>query len=184
MPSTNGNGNGKNGHTPPASANGSSNGTANGHRPGRGTQNGRFTPARYAHIIGWGMETPATVITNADLEAVVETNDEWIRTRTGIHERRFANERETVTTLGFEAARKALDRANTLPSEIDLIIVATSTPENFYPSTASQIQNLIGASAFRRVRSGRGVRWIRLRAEYGRAVDPLREHQQGAGHWQ
>jgi len=93
-----------------------------------------------------GMDVPELIITNADLEAVVETTDEWIRTRTGIHERRFANDRETVTTLGFEAARKALDRADMLPSEIDLIIVATSTPENFYPSTAARIQNMIGAT--------------------------------------
>jgi 3-oxoacyl-[acyl-carrier-protein] synthase-3 len=101
---------------------------------------------RYAHIVGWGKEIPATIITNADLEAVIETNDEWIRSRTGIQARRFASDRETVTSMGFEASQQALDRAEMLPSELDLIIVATSTPEDFYPSTASQIQNLLGAS--------------------------------------
>lgn len=106
----------------------------------------RLVPARYAHIVGWGMEVPRTVITNSDLEAVVDTTDEWIRTRTGIHERRFAGERETVTSLGFEAARKALEVADILPIDIELIIVATSTPENFYPSTASKIQNQLGAT--------------------------------------
>lgn len=117
--------------------------SANSHRlPG----GGRFTPPRYAHIVGWGMEVPERVITNKDLEAVVDTTDEWIRTRTGIHERRFASEKETVTSMGFEAARRALDRADVLPSEIELIVVATSTPENFYPSTACQIQNLLGAT--------------------------------------
>jgi 3-oxoacyl-[acyl-carrier-protein] synthase-3 len=96
--------------------------------------------------MGWGMEVPRTVISNNDLEAVIDTTDEWIRTRTGIHERRFASDKETVTTLGFEAARKALNEADILASQIDLIIVATSTPENFYPSTATQIQMLLGAN--------------------------------------
>jgi 3-oxoacyl-[acyl-carrier-protein] synthase-3 len=114
----------------------------------RTTLLGKPVPAsvRYAHIVGWGMEVPDDVLTNADLEAVVETTDEWIRTRTGIQERRIANERESVVTLGFEAARKALDHANIMPGDLDLIIVATSTPEDIYPSTASKIQNLIGAT--------------------------------------
>lgn len=103
-------------------------------------------PTRYAHLTGWGMRVPERVVTNADLEAVVETTDDWIRTRTGIQERRIANERETVTQMGFEAARAALNRADVLPSEIDLIIVATSTPEDIYPSSASKIQNLLGAT--------------------------------------
>src|SRR5579864_2646960 len=113
-----------------------------------GLRNGRSGSAglRYAHIVGWGKEIPATIISNADLEGVIDTSDEWIRARTGIQARRFANDRETVTTLGFEAARHALDRAGVLPSELDLIVVATSTPENFYPSTGSQIQNLLGAT--------------------------------------
>lgn len=103
-------------------------------------------PQRYAHITGWGMKTPDTVLKNSDLEAVVETNDEWIRSRTGIQERRIVTERDSVVTLGFEAARNALDRADLLPTELDLIIVATSTPEDVYPSTACRIQNIIGAT--------------------------------------
>ncbi len=165
--STNGNGvaftnNNGNGHTP--NGNGSKNGNANGLNGHGVNGNGhgpasqkrvtgllrnvgqRLVPARYAHIVGWGMEVPRTVITNNDLEAVVDTSDEWIRTRTGIHERRFAGERETVTSMGFEAARKALEVADIIPIDIDLIVVATSTPENFYPSTASKIQNLLGAT--------------------------------------
>jgi 3-oxoacyl-[acyl-carrier-protein] synthase-3 len=92
------------------------------------------------------MKIPERVITNADLEAVVETSDEWIRSRTGIQERRFATERDSAVTLGFEAARNALDRADILSTEIDLIVVATSTPEDIYPSTACKIQNLLGAT--------------------------------------
>jgi 3-oxoacyl-[acyl-carrier-protein] synthase-3 len=92
------------------------------------------------------MKVPDRIIANADLAALVETTDEWIRSRTGIHERRMASDRESVTTLGFEAARAALDRADVLPRDLDLIIVATSTPEDFYPSTASKIQNVLGAT--------------------------------------
>ncbi len=99
----------------------------------------------YAHIVGWGMAVPDTVLTNTDLEAIVETSDEWIRTRTGIRERRIASERESSASLGLKAARKALQIANIQPVDIDLIIVATSTPENIFPSTASLIQNWLGA---------------------------------------
>ncbi|HRE46964.1 MAG TPA: beta-ketoacyl-ACP synthase III [Aggregatilineales bacterium] len=104
------------------------------------------TTVCYAHITGWGMHVPAQVVTNADLEALVETTDEWIRSRTGIQERRLATEKESVVTLGFEAAHQAMERADVLPRDIDLIIVATSTPEDVYPSTASRLQNMLGAT--------------------------------------
>lgn len=100
---------------------------------------------RFAHIVGWGMAVPENVLTNEDLEAIVETNDEWIRTRTGIHQRYIANERETTASLGLKAAQNALDVADVLPAEVNLVIVATSTPENIFPSTASLIQNWLGA---------------------------------------
>lgn len=103
-------------------------------------------PAIYAHIVGWGMAVPDGVLTNHDLEAFLDTSDEWIQARTGIRERRIASERESAVTLGFKAARRALDIANLLPAELDLIIVATSTPEHIFPSTASIIQDLLGAS--------------------------------------
>ncbi len=100
----------------------------------------------YAHIVGWGMAVPDNVLTNAHLEAIVETSDEWIRTRTGIRERRIASERDSTTSLGLKAAQRALDVADMQPTEIDLIIVATSTPENIFPSTASLIQHSLGAA--------------------------------------
>lgn len=101
---------------------------------------------RYAHIVGWGMEVPSQVLTNSDLEAIVDTNDEWITTRTGIKERRIAEQRETTTSLATRAAQKALDVADMLPSAIDLIIVATATPEYIFPSTASMVQDYLGAT--------------------------------------
>lgn len=100
----------------------------------------------YAHVVGWGMAVPEKAMTNDDLAAVVETNDEWIRSRTGIHQRYIANERETTASLGFKAAQRALEVADILPIEVNLVVVATSTPENIFPSTASLIQNWLGAN--------------------------------------
>lgn len=100
----------------------------------------------YAHVVGWGMAVPEGVLTNQDLEAIVETSDEWIRARTGIRERRIASDRESTATLGLKAAQRALDVADILPLELDLIVVATSTPENIFPSTASLIQDWLGAN--------------------------------------
>ncbi|HEX3050312.1 MAG TPA: beta-ketoacyl-ACP synthase III [Aggregatilineaceae bacterium] len=101
---------------------------------------------RYAHIVGWGMEVPSRVLSNTDLSAIVETDDEWIVTRTGIRERRIAEQRETTTSLATRAAQKALNVTDILPSDIDLIIVATATPEYIFPSTASMVQDLLGAT--------------------------------------
>lgn len=100
----------------------------------------------YAHIVGWGMAVPDTIMTNNDLSAIVETSDEWISARTGIRERRIANDKESATTLAIRAAQRALDVADVLPGEINLIIVATSTAENVFPSTASLVQDALGAS--------------------------------------
>lgn len=99
----------------------------------------------YAHIVGWGMALPEQELTNEDLAAIVETSDEWITARTGIHTRRIANERESTMTLGLKAAQRALEIADILPIEVDLIVVATSTPEFIFPSTASLIQEALGA---------------------------------------
>lgn len=101
---------------------------------------------RFAHIVGWGKAVPENAMTNEDLAAVVDTNDEWIRSRTGIEQRYIANERETTASLGLKAAQNALEMTDILPAELDLIVVATSTPENIFPSTASLIQNWLGAN--------------------------------------
>ncbi len=99
-----------------------------------------------AHITGWGMHVPQKVLTNDDLSKMVETNDEWIRDRTGIRERRIAAEGETSASLGAEAALKALKAANLAPVDVDLIICSTSTPEHIFPATACLIQDSIGAT--------------------------------------
>jgi 3-oxoacyl-[acyl-carrier-protein] synthase-3 len=92
------------------------------------------------------MAVPETVMTNDDIAAIVETTDDWIVTRTGIKERRIASERETTATLGLRAAQRALEVADMLPAELDMVIVATSTPENIFPSAASLIQAWLGAN--------------------------------------
>jgi 3-oxoacyl-[acyl-carrier-protein] synthase III len=116
-----------------------------------GTNNKPDTPKLsttgiYAHVVGWGMAVPENVMTNDDMAAIVETDDEWIQSRTGIKERRIATEKESTATLGYRAAQRALEVADILPVDIDLIIVATSTPEHIFPSTASLIQDWLGAS--------------------------------------
>lgn len=100
---------------------------------------------RSAGIIGLGSYVPSKVLTNFDLEKLVETSDDWITTRTGIKERRVAAAHETTTTMAIEAAKAALADANIPASEIDLIIVATVTPDYFFPSTACQVQHAIDA---------------------------------------
>lgn len=101
--------------------------------------------ARYAHITGWGMAIPQKVLTNFDLEQIVETSNEWILSRTGISERHIANENESSASLAVQAAIKALEVANVHPLDVDLIIVATSSPEHIFPATACIVQDQIGA---------------------------------------
>lgn len=101
---------------------------------------------QYAHIVGWGKYLPQRVLTNQQISRIVDTSDEWIFTRTGIRERRLAAERETTATLAFEAAARALAVAGIHPSDVGLIIVATSTPESIFPATASLVQDYLGAA--------------------------------------
>ena len=100
----------------------------------------------FAHITGWGMYVPEPVLTNDDIAKLVDTNDEWIRDRTGIRERHIAREHEFPSTLAVEASIKALRVANLAPTELDLIICASSSPEYIFPATACLIQDQIGAT--------------------------------------
>ncbi|MGL3608869.1 beta-ketoacyl-ACP synthase III [Rhizobium sp. G187] len=95
-------------------------------------------------VCGFGAALPKRVVTNKDLESMVETSDEWIVQRTGIRQRHIAGEGETTASLGAEAAQQALDRAGLTAGDIDLIICATSTPDNTFPATAVNIQNRLG----------------------------------------
>ncbi|EFE94094.1 beta-ketoacyl-ACP synthase III [Serratia odorifera] len=98
----------------------------------------------YTKILGTGSYLPVQVRTNADLEKMVDTSDEWIVTRTGIRERRIAAADETVATMGFEAAKHALEMAGVAKEDLGLIIVATTTSSHAFPSSACQIQQMLG----------------------------------------
>ncbi|MGH2445842.1 MAG: beta-ketoacyl-ACP synthase III [Candidatus Limnocylindria bacterium] len=99
-----------------------------------------------ALITGWGMYAPARVMTNAELSTMVDTSDEWIVSRTGIRERRIAADDETTTSLSVNAARDALAVAGLDPGELDLVIVATCTPDYPLPATAVLIATELGAT--------------------------------------
>lgn len=100
----------------------------------------------YAAITGTGHYAPERVMTNADLEKIVNTSDEWIRTRTGICERHIAAENELTSHMGTLAARRALERAGVAPEAVEAIYVATCTPDMIFPSTACLIQAALGAT--------------------------------------
>jgi 3-oxoacyl-[acyl-carrier-protein] synthase-3 len=98
-----------------------------------------------AAITGWGWYSPTQVMSNQDLAKLVDTNDEWIQSRTGIRERRIAAADETTSSMGIIAAHKALAEAELDARDIDLIICATTTPDHFVPATACLIQHQLGA---------------------------------------
>jgi 3-oxoacyl-[acyl-carrier-protein] synthase-3 len=105
---------------------------------------------RRAKIIGTGAYAPQRILTNADLAKMVDTNDAWIQQRSGIRERRIADDKEATSDLAVHAARQALERAHLTPADIDFIVVGTTTPDMFFPSVGNIVQQRLG---FRRVGS-------------------------------
>ena len=100
----------------------------------------------HASLIGWGHYAPDNVVTNDDLAEIVDTSDEWIRTRSGIRQRHFAAADEAVSHLSIAAAERALEQAGLEASELDLILIATSSPDHLTPPVSSQVQTGLGAS--------------------------------------
>ncbi len=100
----------------------------------------------HSRIAGTGSYLPATVLSNKDLEKTVDTSDEWIRARTGIRERHVAAEGELASDLALQACRRALEAAGKDAAEVDLIVVATTTPDMIFPSTACILQAKLGAT--------------------------------------
>ena len=118
---------------------------------------------RYVRIGGWGKYLPERIMPNSELAALVDTSDEWIRERTGIGARRIAPD-ETTCTLAVHAARAALDRAQVRPEDLDLIIVATCTPDYAnMPATASLVQHELGRLARGCLRPECGVQRVSVR---------------------
>lgn len=99
-----------------------------------------------AGIIGAGHYVPDKIVTNADLEKIVDTNDEWIRTRTGIEERRIAEDTMDTSDMAYEAAIRAMEAANITGADIDLILVATVTPDTPFPTVSCMLQDRLGAT--------------------------------------
>jgi 3-oxoacyl-[acyl-carrier-protein] synthase III len=100
---------------------------------------------RYGNIIGWGKYIPSRVITNADLEKTIDTSDEWIVNRTGIRERHVVEPGETTSSMSVAAAEMALRKAGISPQSLDLIIIASSSPDYLTPPVSSQVQHALGA---------------------------------------
>src|SRR6185503_173334 len=116
-------------------------------RAGREPRAHRLAPGRLmagTRISGWGSALPEKVVTNADLEATLDTSDEWIVERTGIRERRIGG---TTAGLAIEAGQRALDQAGVAPEDIDFLLLATTTPDQSMPSTASEVQDALGVPA-------------------------------------
>src|SRR5437773_8938330 len=103
-------------------------------------------PRRTVSIISTGSYVPEKILTNEDLSRIVDTSDEWITTRTGIKERRVAAKGEDTSDMATEAALKALEQAKISAKEINLILVATATPDMLFPATACFVQKKIGAT--------------------------------------
>lgn len=97
-----------------------------------------------SRIIGTGSHLPDKIVTNAELAKTVDTTDEWIVERTGIRERRIAHKGETTAALAFQAAENAMEAAGITADDLDLVIVATTTPDNTFPSTATKVQAMLG----------------------------------------
>src|SRR5688572_25561293 len=98
----------------------------------------------YSRIAGTGKYLPQRILTNADLEKMVETTDEWIRTRTGIERRHIAADEEATSDLAYKAGRVALEAAGLTPNDIDLVLVGTTTPDLIFPNVACLVQEKLG----------------------------------------
>ena len=99
---------------------------------------------KHASLIGWGHYAPENVVTNADLEKIVDTSDEWIKSRSGIERRHFVSEDQATSDLSIEAGRRALEMSGVAPEDVDLVIVATSSPDYLTPPVSSQVQHGLG----------------------------------------
>src|SRR5438552_15946913 len=100
----------------------------------------------YSQILGTGGYLPEKILTNEDIEKIVDTSSEWIIERTGIHRRHIAAEHESALSMAEKSARQAMEEANLSPDDIGMIIVSTTTPEKMFPSTACLLQQRLGIS--------------------------------------
>ena len=116
-----------------------------------------------SRVLGSGSALPDRVLTNAELATQIDTSDEWIVERTGIRQRYIAGDHESTSTLAIEAARAALEDAGIEASDIDLIVLATATPDNTFPATATKVQHALGCNGGIAFDVAAGVRAFSMR---------------------
>ena len=138
--------------------------------------------ARSVRLTGWGRYAPAQVLTNADLERMVDTSDEWIVTRTGIRERRVAAANETTASMAAVAALRAIHTAGLVPEDIDLIVLATLTPDYWMPSTAALVKEAIGNTKAPAFDVSAACSGLRLRVRDRDRLHRRRDGEACAGH--
>ena len=136
-----------------------------------------------AGILGTGHSYPEGILTNADLEKIVETSDDWITTRTGIKQRRKAKPGEYTSLFAVRAARQAIERAGLQPADIDLILCATVTPDQILPSTGCIIQAELGANKAAAMDVVAACSGFLVWAHAGRHDDPDRPIELRARDW-
>jgi len=136
-----------------------------------------------AKSLPWVVTVPPDVITNADLERMVDTNHEWIVSRTGITERHVASADMATSDLATAAARIALENRGVSANDLDAIIVCTVTPDMLFPATACLVQNNLGAKACVGVRSHRGMQRFHIRHQYRGKPGHVGAEQKSSGHW-
>ena len=136
---------------------------------------------RRSVVLGSGGYLPEKVLTNADLSKMVDTSDDWITQRTGIRQRHIAADGELTSDLAAKAARQAIDDSGVPLADIDLIVVATSTPDNTFPAAAVAVQEKLGMTSRRRLRRSGGVLGLSLRSDFRRRPDQDRPGGKGAG---
>ena len=138
-------------------------------------------PRPFAEVASVGVGVPPGVLTNADLTRMLDTSDEWIVERTGIRERHIARPEQTVAQLSHEASLRALAAAGTEVEELDAIVLATASPDRLLPSTACDLQALLGAENAAAFDIGAACPGLRLRADGGGRADRVGAEPDGAG---
>ena len=126
-----------------------------------------------ARIAGTGSYVPKKILSNADLEKLVETSDEWITSRTGIQERHIAADTDHFSDFCTRAAEQALKRAHVKPEELDMILVGTISGDMPFPATSCLVQRNLGATPRGGLGRGRGLRRVPLRPPHGRRPHPV-----------
>ena len=136
----------------------------------------------HSRIAGTGRYLPERILTNADLEKMVDTNDEWIRSRTGVERRHIAEEHQTTSELSVSAARRAMEDAGVTKDDIDLIVIGTTSPDLVFPNVATLVQEKLGHPRLSGIQHRSGMHGVHLCPVDGRQIRPAGRCKMRAGH--